>query len=299
MKISRRNIGLWGSAAAILAAGGYYGWQKLTKVTPNFADIAYGDAVRNVLDIYLPDGAGPYPFVVEIHGGAFKLGDKTAMPIQPEVLAAGIAIVRINYRFSSTDIWPAQGQDCLAAVAFLRAHGAGYGLDPTRMAIWGQSAGGFLAVSTAISLSEAGQPAQGVIDFYGPMDFSTMDADMAALGMVAAMGATNVISSPESQLLGFDVGLDPAAAHKMGPVGRLEGLQIALPPILIRHGDQDNLVAHTQSARLAKAWAQTDPKALVDFALVTGAGHGTSQFNAAGVVTPLVAFLTNVLKLHP
>lgn len=294
MNISRRDIGIWAIAAAILGAGGYYGWQRVTRVTPNFADIAYGAAVRNVLDIYLPEGAGPHPFVVEIHGGAFKLGDKTAMPVQPEVLAAGIAIVRINYRFSSTDIWPAQGQDCLAAVAFLRAYGADYGLDPARMALWGQSAGGFLAVSTAISLSEAGAPALGVVDFYGPMDFSNMDADMAGLGMVAAMGATNDIASPESQLLGFDVTLDPAAARAAGPVGRLEGVQIALPPILIRHGDQDNLVAHTQSERLAKAWAQSG--AVVDFALVAGAGHGTSEFNAAGVVTPLVAFLTNVLK---
>lgn len=302
MKISRRDMGLWGVSAAILAAGGFYGWQKLTKISPNFADVAYGAAARNRLDIYLPkeagpQGAGPHPFVVEIHGGAFKLGDKTAMPLQTEVLAAGIAIVRINYRFSSTDIWPAQGQDCLAAVAFLRAHGADYGLDPARMALWGQSAGGFLAVSTAISLSEAGASAQGVVDFYGPMDFSTMDGDMAALGMTAAMGATNDISSPESQLLGFDVMLDPEAARLAGPVGRLENVQLALPPILIRHGELDNFVAHSQSARLAKAWAQADPAAQVDFALVTGAGHGTSEFNAAGVVTPLVTFLTNVLKL--
>ncbi len=296
MHISRR--GLWGMAAAILGLG-YYGWQRMTKVTPNFADLAYGENARNVLDIYLPEGAGPHPFVMEIHGGAFKMGDKSSTPLQSEVLAVGIAIVKINYRYSSTDIWPAQGQDCLAAVAFLRAHGADYGLDPARMALWGQSAGGFLAVSTAISLSEAGQPVLGAVDFFGPMDFSTMDSDMAALGMVAAMGATNDIASPESQLLGFDVTLDPAAARAAGPVGRLEKLQISLPPIMIRHGDKDDLVAHTQSERLAKAWAQTDPKAAVDFALVTGAGHGTSEFNAAGVVGPLTAFLTNVLKLHP
>lgn len=299
MKISRRDMGLWGVAAAILAAGGYYGWKKMTTIAPHFANLAYGEDARNVLDIYLPQGAGPHPFVMEIHGGAFKMGDKTAMPLQSEILAAGIAIVRINYRLSGTDLWPAQGQDCLQAVAFLRAQGAEYGLDAARMALWGQSAGGFLAVSTAISLTEAGAPALGVVDFYGPMDFSTMDSDMAALGMVAAMGATNSISSPESQLLGFDVTLDPAAARAAGPVGRLDRLRMALPPILIRHGDQDNLVAHRQSAHLAKAWAQTDPKANVDFALVAGAGHGTSEFHAAGVVTPLVTFLTDVLKPHP
>lgn len=290
MKISRRGLGI----AGLALLGGYFGWQRLTKTTPNFADLAYGDAARNVLDIYLPDGAGPHPFVMEIHGGAFKMGDKAANALQTEVLAAGIAIVRINYRFSGTDIWPAQAEDCLNAVAFLRAKGADYGLDPARMALWGQSAGGFLAVSTAISLSEAGEPARAVVDFYGPMDFSTMDADMAALGVTPAMGATNSPTSPESQLLGFDVTLDPAAAQAVGPVGRLQKIRLTLPPLMVRHGDLDNLVAHRQSERLAQAWAEQG--AVVDFALVQGAGHGTSEFGAAGVVTPLTAFLTEALK---
>lgn len=295
MKLSRRGFGM-AAGAALMAGAGYYGWKWVTKIPPNFSNLAYGTDARNVLDIYLPQGAGPFPFVLEIHGGAFKLGDKTANPLQTEVLAAGIAIVRINYRFSSTAIWPAQGEDCLAAVAFLRDKAADYGLDPARMAVWGQSAGGFLAASTVISLTEAGAPAQGLVDFYGPMDFSTMDADMTALGLTAAMGQTSVSDSPESALLGFNVADDPAKARAMGPIGRLEGKTRALPPLFARHGDADNFVASTQTQRLADAWRASDASTEIDFALVAGAGHGTSEFNAAGVVTPLVAFLTNVLK---
>jgi acetyl esterase/lipase len=296
MKITRRSA-LWAGLTAIAAVGGYFGYRKITTLAPNLANLPYGADARQLMDIYLPAGAGPHPFVLEIHGGAFKLGDKTAMPVQREILAAGIAIVRINYRFSSTAIWPAQGQDCLDAVAYLRAKGADYGLDSARMALWGQSAGGFLAVSTAISLAESGAPAQGVVDFYGPMDFSTMDADMTALGMTAAMGQTSVADSPESQLIGFNVADDPARARAIGPIGRLEGRQLPLPPAFIRHGDADNFIAHTQSQRLAEAWAKASPDAAVDFALVPGAGHGTSEFNANGVVDPLVAYLQTALSV--
>ncbi len=295
MNITRRGL-TYGIGAIALAGVGYWGWKKATTVPPTYANLAYGTDARNILDIYLPEGVGPHPFVLEIHGGAFKLGDKTANPIQTQVLAAGIAIVRINYRFSSTAIWPAQGQDCLAAVEFLRANAGTYGLDPARMAVWGQSAGGFLAVSTAISLAEAGKPAAAVVDFYGPMEFSTMDSDMAALGITAAMGQTSVPDSPESQLLGFDVASDPAAARAMGPVGRLEGQKLSLPPLFARHGDADNFIAHSQTQRLVEAWRASDPSTQIDFALVAGAGHGTSEFNASGVVGPLTAFLTNVLK---
>ena len=294
MKLTRRLV-FGAGIAALLGAGGYWGYKRMTTLQPNFANLPYGPDARNVLDIYLPEGAGPHPFVVEIHGGAFKLGDKTSMPVQAEVLAAGIAVVKINYRFSSSAIWPAQGQDCLDAVAFLREKGPDYGLDPARMALWGQSAGGFLAVSTAISLAQQGASAAAVVDFYGPMDFSNMDADMAALGMTAKMGQTSVEGSPESQLLGFNVADDPAKARAAGPIGRLEGAALALPPLFIRHGDADNYIAHTQSQRLAEAWAKAAPSAAVDFALVPGAGHGTSEFNEAGVVGPMVAFLQGAL----
>ena len=126
--------------------------------------LRYGDDPRQVMDVTLPAGPGPHPVLMLIHGGAFKMGDKAMSAVSEQVLAAGIAVVRINYRLTGTDLWPAQLDDCLAAVAFLRAKGGDFGLDPARMALWGQSAGGFLAVSTALSLVQAGTPPQAVID---------------------------------------------------------------------------------------------------------------------------------------
>ena len=291
-RLSRRALLVGVIGAGVAGYGGYRLWWRLTTRQPDLADLAYGQGPRQVLDIYLPAGEGPFPFVIDIHGGAFKIGDKAMAAPAEALLGAGIALVRPNYRLSGTDLWPAQAEDCLAAARFVRNRAAEWRLDAGRLALWGQSAGGFLAVSTALSLIESGEAPRAVISFYGPMDFSTMDADMAALSRSAAMGATNDASSAESQLLGYAVGDDPAAAQAMGPVGRLSAMgPRALPPLFLRHGDADPMIAQGQSERLARAWQAVDPSATVDFALVPGGGHGGAAFEGGAVMAELAAFL--------
>ena len=285
----RRTFLIGGAAAAV---GGLAWWRwGGTSVT----DVAYGAGPRQVLDVTLPNGNGPFPVLVMIHGGAFLMGDKSELSIPPEVLAAGIAVVRVNYRLSGTDLWPAPAEDCLAAVVHLQRHGAELGLDPSRLVLLGQSAGAFLAVSTALSLVEVGLPPKGVVSFFGPMDFSTMDADMATLGRVAPMGLTDAEDSPESRLLGYAVASDRAAARAMGPVGRLDKIREPLPPILIRHGDADPMVADLQAKRLREAWLAADPQAVIDYALVPGAGHGGEAFESGPVLADMLAFLKQTL----
>ena len=122
-----------------------------------------------------------------------------------------------------------------------------------------------------------------------------MDQDLATLGRTPAMGATDAGDSPESRLLGYPVGSDRAAARAMGPIGRLDQLREPLPPILIRHGDADPMVADLQAKRLREAWLAADPKATVDYALVPGAGHGGPQFDADPVRSEILAFVQNAL----
>lgn len=285
----RRTL-LIGGAAAAAAGVALWRWRP-----PGAQDVAYGSGPRQVMDITMPRGTSPAPVVVMIHGGAFRMGDKTDLSVWPEILDAGIAVARVNYRLSDTDPWPAQGEDCLAAIVHLQRVGAELGLDPSRIVLLGHSAGAFLAVSTALSLVEVGLRPRGVVSLYGPMDFSTMDQDMATLGRTAAMGTTDAADSPESQLLGYPIGENRAAARSVGPIGRLDRLREPLPPILIRHGDADPMIADLQAKRLREAWIAADPDARVDYKLVPGAGHGGSEFEADPVRSDIVAFLQQSL----
>jgi acetyl esterase/lipase len=281
----RRTL-LTGGLAAAVGSIALWRWRA-----PGAADIAYGPGPRQVLDLTQPRGTSTAPVLVMIHGGAFRAGDKADLAIWPEILEAGIAVVRVNYRLSGTDIWPAQGEDCLAAIVHLQRHGADLGLDPGRIVLLGQSAGAFLAVSTALSLVEVGLRPRGVVSLYGPMDFSTMDEDMAKLGRSPALGPADAGDSAESLLLGVPVAGNRDRARAMGPIGRLDQLREPLPPLLVRHGDADPMIADLQAKRLRDAWLAADPGAQVDYKLVPGAGHGGDAFETGAVRADVLAFL--------
>jgi acetyl esterase/lipase len=285
----RRTLLIGGAAAAL----GGFAWWRLR--APEGTEVAYGTDPRQVMDVTLPAGDGPHPVLLMIHGGAFRMGDKADLAIWPELTKAGVAVVRVNYRLSGTNLWPAQAEDCLAAVVHLQREGAALGLDPSRRVLLGQSAGAFLAVTTALSLVEVGLSPRGVVSLFGPMDFSTMDQDMATLGRRPAMGATDAADSPESQLLGKPVGENREAARAVSPLARLDRLREPLPPILIRHGDADPLVADLQARRLREAWVAADAEAQVDYKLVPGAGHGGEAFETDPLRGEVVAFVTGAL----
>jgi acetyl esterase/lipase len=285
----RRTLLIAGAAA--VAAGGVAWWRQSARAT----DIAYGNDPRQVMDVTYPRSTSPAPILVMVHGGAFKVGDKSDLAVWPELQDAGIAVVRVNYRLSGTAKWPAQGDDCLAAIVHLQRQGASLGLDPSRIVLLGQSAGAFLAVSTALSLVEVGLKPRGVVSLFGPMDFSTMDQDMKSLGRTPQMGWTDGADSAESELLGYAVGTKRDAARSLGPIGRLSRLNEPLPPILIRHGDADPLIADLQAKRLREAWLASDPQAKVDYKLVPGAGHGGAAFETDPVKAEVLAFLQATL----
>ena len=156
-------------------------------ITPTLTNIAYATASgTQVLDLYLPEGNGPFPVVVNIHPGGFFSGDKDMVPGTPgkALLKAGYAIASINYRLSGEATFPAAVQDAKAAVRFLRANAAKYKLNPDKIAAFGQSAGGNLAsmLGTAGDVAEFDDPSlgnagvssrvQAVINWFGPNDFS-------------------------------------------------------------------------------------------------------------------------------
>ena len=136
---------------------------------------------RQKLDLYLPEKAtGPLPVVVWIHGGGWQAGNKDHCRALPFV-SKGFAAASINYRLSQHAKFPAQIDDCKAAIRWLRAHASQYQLDPNHIGVWGESAGGHLVALLGTTGGKEFSPpgpnakqsdkVQAVCDWYGPTDF--------------------------------------------------------------------------------------------------------------------------------
>jgi acetyl esterase/lipase len=262
-------------------------------------DLPYGPHVRNRLDYYpAPQGA---PVVIYIHGGAFMLGDKANtewgdMDSIRALVAGGFAVASVNYRYSTQAIWPAQLQDLLAALAFLRARAGELGFDPARIGCFGPSAGGHL--SACLAIAAAGDPAtalQACAAWFPPVDFLQMDADMRESGVPPDAPPNSGAESPESLLVGRPITEDPALTRAATPLGLLDVLPQGrpLPPVFIQHGMRDALIAARQSLRLQEALVAHGARCAVE--LLPDGTHGHGAFDDPATMGRVVAFFRSEL----
>lgn len=217
------------------------------------------------LDLYLPaPSRRPFPVVVWIHGGAFMMGSRSLLPgllavarIFERLPASGIGVAAIDYRLSGEARFPAQLHDVKAAIRWLRARGAEAGVDPDRIGVWGESAGGHLAAMAAVTggvaelegdIGLTGPSSVVVVgvDWYGPTDFAMMDRDAPA---DSAMGH-DAPDSPESLLIGAPVQDRSDLVARANPC---TWVSTGAPPIQVRHGTRDRLVPFGQSVRFVDA----------------------------------------------
>ncbi len=274
--------------------------------TPTYKDLAYASvsAVQK-LDIYLPQGDGPFPLIINLHGGGFMMGDKNDPPSQPAIaqfLAAGYAVASIGYRLSAEAKAPAQIQDVKAAVRFLRANAAKHKLNPEKFASFGGSAGGSLAALLGTSCGAAGiegadlgngdqsSCVQAVVDWFGPTDFLQMDAQFAG---TACPQDHNAANSPESQLVGAPIQTKPDLVKLVNPITYISP---KAPPFLIQHGTADCNVPPQQGKILADALIPAIGADKVTYTLLQGAGHGDAAFSAAANMKIVLDFLGKYLK---
>ncbi|GAB4110368.1 MAG: hypothetical protein Fur005_01860 [Roseiflexaceae bacterium] len=251
-----------------------------------YRDLAYvqNGHKRQRLDLFVDRDRDRQPLIIWIHGGAFRMGSKED-DVPLEYLAKGYAIASLNYRLSQHALFPAQIEDCKAAVRFLRAHAEEYRLDPQRFAAWGSSAGGHLVAmlgttggNTTFDVGEhldCSSRVQAVIDYFGPTDFLQMDRQRLPHGMLH-----DTPDSPESQLVGGPIQQHPERVAQANPITHISG---DLPPFLIIHGDSDPLVPYQQSVILHEALQAAGGQSA--FYTVAGGGHG--HFS-----DPMVAALT-------
>lgn len=233
------------------------------------------------LDLYLSSQppAKPQPLIVWIHGGAWRAGTKDNPPVVPYV-ARGYAAASIGYRYTQEAPFPANADDCKAALNWLRANAAKYNIDPNRIGLWGSSAGGHLVAF----LGTTGTQVQAVVDWYGPTLVtrmshfpSRMDHDSPA--------------SPESQLLGGLVQQNPDLAARANPAAFASKDD---PPFLIQHGDADPLVPAEQSEILADALKAAGAR--VEFEIIKGGGHGGPRFQTPENLARVQRFFDSILR---
>jgi acetyl esterase/lipase len=254
------------------------------------------------LDIYRPqNSSSDVPVVVLIYGGAWMMrGQAMEIPTAIWLAHHGYAAAVIDHRLSSEALFPAQIYDCKAAVRWLRANAAEYGLDPAHIGAWGESSGGHLAslLGTAGNVAalegdegntnESSQ-VQAVVDFFGPTDFLQMEAHI----LPGSWLHHDSPDSPESRLIGGPIQENRDKAEQANPI---KYVTHDVPPFLIVHGEQDPLVPYNQSELLYAALKKAG--ANVTFYKIASAGHGGPAFDSDMMRAAVLAFLDKYLKPH-
>ncbi len=267
-------------------------------------DIAYmegGDEAQK-LDIYLPEMPGdkPLPLIVHIHGGGWWAGSKFPCPVAGMVLK-GYAVASVEYRFSQKAKFPAQIQDCQAAIRWLRAHAKQYNIDTEHVGVIGGSAGGHLSALVGTSggknafvpiggHEQQSDKVQAVCDIFGPADFSTVVQQAADDKNVKNIFAFNTPKDPYSSLIGTTLD-DKSKADAVSPVHYVSKDN---PPFLILHGTHDTLVPFAQSVELEAALRTQGVPAWLQ--KIPGAGHGGQGFGNPEVTQLTQNFFDKILK---
>ncbi|ROO87634.1 acetyl esterase/lipase [Actinocorallia herbida] len=214
------------------------------------------------LDLYLPDGestagAVEVPVIVHVHGGGWRLGSRRrplprlGADFYPAMVRAGFAVAAIDYRLSGEARYPAAADDVRAAVAGVAEIMASHGVGAGQVFLWGDSAGGHLALLAALT----GPAVAGVVAWFPVTDLT-------------AMPDTVDPGTREALFLGAPAADVPDLAREASPISHVRA---DAPPMLIMHGDSDTLVATTQSVDFAAALTAAGGSA--ELVLVPGASH--------------------------
>jgi acetyl esterase/lipase len=258
----------------------------MAQPAPTFADLDYAppdppSSNGHKLDLYLPaGGAQRLPVVIWTGGSAWRAdtGKNTARGIAAQLNPAGYAVAGVSIRSSSQIVFPGQLHDIKAAIRWLRANAAKYNLDPDRIAIMGDSSGGWTTAMAAVTgdapemegtvgITGISSAIQAAVAFYPPTNFLTMDA--WALRKCNGPECHDTEGSPESRLVGCAIQTCPEKVKAANPVTYVTP---ADPPILILHGNSDPLVPHNQGEQLYMALNKACRQAT--FISLPKAGHG-------------------------
>ncbi len=210
-----------------------------TASVPKTLEYSRPGGVPLYMDSEIPKGSGPFPAVIIVHGGAWVRGDRRidVAPLFEPLTHAGLAWFSIDYRLTSdfTQFGVAI-QDVQNAIRFVRSHAGAYRIDPERIALIGESAGGQLAAMAALS----GSPdtsVKAVVALYAPMDLVEL-----------AKHSTFVPAQLRDSIRGTP--FENVVLARLGQLSPVDNIRPGAPPFLLIHGTADALVPFAQSSAM-------------------------------------------------
>jgi len=285
------------AAIGVLFLDGLLYGQPGTPLAPTLRDLPYATAhVAQRLDVYLPQSTAPTPAVVFIHGGGWRGGSKSRIPgfLATAVREGWLAVVAVEYRFTDVAIHPAQVNDCMRAIQYVRVKAKEWNIDGTRLGVTGGSAGGHLALWVALHDDAASPRATDpvgrescrvscVVSFAGPTDW----------GLLSTLPHRH---PAYRQLLGYAPGTPAAemADDLKTSVSPTSYVSADDPPVLQVQGSADDIVpiqhARDLDARLRAAKVESE------LYVVEGGNHGVAGAGDPGGAKRATAFFRQHLR---
>jgi len=265
-------------------------------------DIPYGEVLpgdkgrRNLLDIVRPTAPGERrPALLQIHGGAWVIGDKReqGQPLMAHLASRGWVCFAMNYRLSPRATFPDHIVDVKRAIRWIREHAAEYGADPDFLCVTGGSAGGHLTALAAVSANDPRfQPGFEHVDtrlaaavpFYGVYDF---------LDRFGIRGSQKMEPFLAKQVLKCTPAENRELWEAASPISHVSS---EAPPFLLVHGTHDSLVWLDEMRAFAKALGEKSRQPVLTLELA-GGQHAFDTFHSprsAHAVRAVTAFLEHV-----
>ena len=274
--------------AWFLFAAPYSAWSQEPEVSPTHQDVAYHDKhAAQMLDVYLVDSVDPVPVMVFIHGGGWRGGSKSHVPawLMNGVREEWYSLVSVEYRFTDVAPHPAQVNDCVRAIQFIRQNATEWNFDPQRIGVTGNSAGGHLSLWVAVHDdkidSDSVDPVERhssrvacAVSFAGPTDWSLLSE-------------LEHLHPAYRQLLGYEpeTPADEMDAQAMLDVSPISFVSDDDPPIMLVQGDIDRVVPVEHARNMNKELRSVDvPSELL---IIEGGSHlsgaGPEVFESASL----------------
>ncbi len=252
-----------------------------------------------LLDLHVPDGPGPFSAAIIVHGGGFDAGSRTeyVTPLFQPLSDAGFAWFSIDYRLAPEFRFEQAREDVDAAVRWVKSHAKEYRVDAARIALIGESAGGFL-VNYAGTHDTPATRVAAVVDFYGPVDYEALSIERrdhperfnmeGVARHFARYGGMRFFGAEQ---------LDAEGVAKLRAVAPLRAVHKGMPPFLAIHGTKDDQVSYSQSTTFCDAIRKAGN--VCELVTIQGGGHGMSGWKEASMQhwrADMIAWLRKTLK---